>query len=121
MRAMTFDRFGTAEVLHETERIRFAVEVAAAVADEIGPDRAGIRISPANPFNDIAEDDTAELYPTLIEALAPLNLAYLHVVHAGNEELIDLLRKQWPTSSSSTGPAPTSPPASRTSQTAAPT
>ena len=30
-------------------RIRFAVEVATAVADEIGADRTGIRISPGNP------------------------------------------------------------------------
>lgn len=30
-------------------RIRFAVEVAAAVADEIGADRTGLRISPATP------------------------------------------------------------------------
>jgi N-ethylmaleimide reductase len=35
-------------------RIRFAVEVTAAVADEIGGGRTGIRISPGNTFNDIA-------------------------------------------------------------------
>lgn len=52
-------------------RIRFAVEVATAVADEIGASRTGLRISPANPFNDIAESDTHELYPALVRALAP--------------------------------------------------
>src|SRR5258708_30678047 len=36
-------------------RVRFAVEVAAAVAEEIGPDRTGIRFSPGNKFNDIVE------------------------------------------------------------------
>ena len=44
-------------------RIRFAVEVATAVADEIGAGRTGIRISPGNPFNDIAESDTARAVP----------------------------------------------------------
>src|SRR5579859_2783357 len=64
-------------------RIRFAVEVTTAVADEIGPGRTGIRLSPGNPFNlgDITESDTHELYPALVQALAPLNLAYLHLAH----------------------------------------
>jgi N-ethylmaleimide reductase len=78
-------------------RIRFAVEVAAAVADEIGADRTGLRISPGNPFNDIAETDTAELYPALARALAPLGLAYLHLLHAGDEALLDTLRASWST------------------------
>lgn len=77
-------------------RIRFAVEVATAVASEIGADRTGLRISPGNPYNDIAESDTAELYPALLRALNPLDLAYLHVLHAGDDEQLDTLRKQWP-------------------------
>jgi N-ethylmaleimide reductase len=78
-------------------RIRFAVEVATAVAEEIGASRTGLRISPANPFNDIAESDTHELYPHLVRALAPLNLAYLHIAHGGDDELLHTLRKLWPT------------------------
>ncbi|NEB04218.1 alkene reductase [Streptomyces sp. SID13726] len=78
-------------------RIRFAVEVATAVADEIGAGRTGLRISPGNPFNDIAESDTHELYPALVRALAPLNLAYLHIAHGGDDELLHTLRKLWPT------------------------
>jgi N-ethylmaleimide reductase len=78
-------------------RIRFAVEVATAVADEIGAGRTGIRISPGNPFNDIAESDTHELYPALVRALAPLDLAYLHISHGGDDELLHTLRKLWPT------------------------
>jgi N-ethylmaleimide reductase len=76
------------------DRIRFAVEVASAVADEIGAERTGLRISPGNPYNDIAEHDTRDLYPALVTALAPLSLAYLHLTHGGDEEL---LRQQWPT------------------------
>ncbi|MFI6937164.1 alkene reductase [Streptomyces sp. NPDC050287] len=77
-------------------RIRFAVEVASAVADEIGAGRTGIRLSPGNPYNDIREDDTHELYPALVRALAPLDLAYLHLIHAGDEQLLDTLRPLWP-------------------------
>ena len=77
-------------------RIRLAVEVAQAVADQIGPDRTGLRISPANPYNDSVEDDTPALYAALVEALAPLGLAYLHVAHAGDEDLLRSLRAAWP-------------------------
>jgi N-ethylmaleimide reductase len=77
-------------------RIRFAVEVATAVAAAIGPERTGIRISPANPYNDITEADTAELYPALVAALAPLGLAYLHVGHGGDDDLLRTLRAAWP-------------------------
>ncbi|MFD9445563.1 alkene reductase [Streptomyces sp. NPDC060006] len=78
-------------------RIRFAVEIATAVAEEIGASRTGLRISPGNPFNDIAESDTHDLYPALVRALAPLDLAYLHIGnHGGDDELLHTLRKLWP-------------------------
>jgi N-ethylmaleimide reductase len=79
-------------------RARFAVEVAAAVAAEIGAERTGIHLSPGNPFNDIVEGDTTTLYKTLIPGLAAVNLAYLHVVHAGDRELLTWIRGAWPTS-----------------------
>ncbi|WP_405512495.1 alkene reductase [Streptomyces canus] len=79
-------------------RIRFAVEVATAVADEIGAGRTGFRIGPGNPrnINDLSESDSHELYPHLLRALAPLNLAYLQT-GAGDEGLLHTLRKLWPT------------------------
>jgi N-ethylmaleimide reductase len=77
-------------------RIRFAVEVAEAVADETGSDRTGIRISPGNPFNDIVDDDAGRLYRALLDALAPLEAAYLHVIHGGDERLLRDLRGRWP-------------------------
>ncbi|MFD7260607.1 alkene reductase [Streptomyces sp. NPDC059874] len=78
-------------------RIRFAVEVATAVAEAIGGDRVGFRISPGNPYNDIAEDDLDETYGALLERLAPLGLAYLHQLEAeGQRELALRLRKEWP-------------------------
>jgi N-ethylmaleimide reductase len=75
---------------------RFAVEVAAAVAQEIGADRTGFRISPGNPFNDIAERDTRELYEHLTHELAALDLVYLHIVQSSDEELLRSLREIWP-------------------------
>ncbi|MDT0471479.1 alkene reductase [Streptomyces sp. DSM 41014] len=77
-------------------RIRFAVEVATAVADEIGAGRTGVRLSPGNPYNDVRENDPHTLYPALVRALAPLDLAYLHLVHAGDDPLLDSLRSLWP-------------------------
>src|SRR5262249_29621156 len=62
-----------------TNRVRFAVEVAEAIAEEIGADRTGFQISPGNTFNDITEDEVPELYSALITALAPLQLAYLNI------------------------------------------
>jgi N-ethylmaleimide reductase len=78
-------------------RVRFAVEVATAVAAEIGAERTGIHISPGNPFNDIVEGDTGSLYRTLVPKLAALRLAYLHTVQAGNEALLAAFREMWPT------------------------
>ncbi|GAB2830361.1 alkene reductase [Actinocorallia aurea] len=80
-------------------RIRFAVEVATAVADEIGADRTGIRLSPGNPFqlNGLTESDPHELYPHLLRALASLDLAYLHLAHGRDDELLATLRDLWPT------------------------
>lgn len=78
-------------------RIRFAVEVAEAIADEIGPERTGIHLSPGNSFNDIAEEDVVVLYKALVESLAELDLAYIHPVYTeAYDELFRDLRRAWP-------------------------
>ncbi|GAA3397016.1 alkene reductase [Streptomyces roseoviridis] len=78
-------------------RIRFAVEVVRAVAEEIGPERTAIRLSPANPYNDITETDTEETYTRLVDALEPLGPAYLHVTETrpALRELTLALRKRF--------------------------
>jgi N-ethylmaleimide reductase len=78
-------------------RVRFAIEVATAVAEEIGPERTGLRISPLGTFNDIAEGDSEAIYHALVAGLAPLGLAYLHVLFRGGEELLTWIRGAWPT------------------------
>ncbi|MEU2153479.1 alkene reductase [Streptomyces sp. NPDC019396] len=65
-------------------RIRFAVEVTKAVAGAIGPERTAIRISPTNPYNDIAEplDEAERAYPALLGELEALGIAYVHILEA---------------------------------------
>jgi N-ethylmaleimide reductase len=80
-------------------RIRFVVETVGAVADAIGADRVGIRLSPGHQFNGIVEDDTRETYDALIRALAQHDLMYLHVMEtrpdAGYSPL-EQARELWP-------------------------
>lgn len=62
-------------------RIRFATEVMAAVVDEIGAGRTGIRLSPVTPANDAGPDSDPETtYGLLVDRLATLQIAYLHIV-----------------------------------------
>ncbi len=81
-------------------RSRFVVEVAQAVAEEIGADRTGIRISPAFPLGSLFEGEPADVhaqYQHLVGELAKLNLVYLHVHHLGDDVLLRSLRQSWPT------------------------
>jgi 2,4-dienoyl-CoA reductase-like NADH-dependent reductase (Old Yellow Enzyme family) len=81
-------------------RSRFVIELARAVAEEIGADRVGIRLSPAMPLGGIDEGDTESVraqYRHLVGELAGLNLAYLHLHHVGDDELLRSLRDVWPT------------------------
>ncbi len=60
-----------------------------AVADEIGVDLTAIRLSPCVPIGGLDEGpESSALYRELIAALAPLKLAYLHLMYAGNDELL---------------------------------
>src|SRR5262249_23962540 len=62
-------------------RIRFTVEALEAMAGAFGATRVGIRIAPGNPFNDLQDADPVETYGALLDAIAPMRLAYLHLVH----------------------------------------
>ncbi|WP_380162292.1 alkene reductase [Kineococcus sp. R86509] len=80
-------------------RARLSIEVATAVAAEIGAGRVGIRISPAHNIQDALETDPADVeatYAALVEGLAPLGLAYLSVLHADpTGDLVQGLRKRF--------------------------
>ncbi len=84
-------------------RVRFLEEVTQAVADEAGPGRVGLRLSPfvAGPGM-----DCPGIVPTILEAarrLAPLGLAYLHLSEDDSERAAEVptdfrraLRATWP-------------------------
>lgn len=64
-------------------RARFVVEVVSAVAQAIGAERVGVRISPGHQFNGIAEvdeGDMASTYGSLVDQIAGLKLAYLSIL-----------------------------------------
>lgn len=65
-------------------RARFVIEVTQAVVDAVGADRVGIRISPEHNVQGTVELDAADVratYGHLADALAPLKLAYLSILH----------------------------------------
>ncbi|TWO71082.1 alkene reductase [Caenimonas sedimenti] len=61
-------------------RARLLLEVMRAVAGEIGGGRVGLRLSPVTPANDIVDADPQPLFDHVVRELAPLGLAYLHVI-----------------------------------------
>ncbi|MDQ0195701.1 2,4-dienoyl-CoA reductase-like NADH-dependent reductase (Old Yellow Enzyme family) [Paenibacillus wynnii] len=77
-------------------RARFAIEVTKAIVEEIGAERTGFRISPGTPLGGIQDGEQGpDLYRYLTQELAKLNLAYLHIMHLGNEELLQDIRSLW--------------------------
>ena len=62
-------------------RVRLLVEVMTAVVGAIGAGRTGLRLSPVTPSNDAGPDRHAQtLFELALDQLAPLHLAFLHVV-----------------------------------------
>lgn len=85
-------------------RARLLLEVTRAVAGAIGGGRTGIRLSPVTPANDIVDANPQPLFEYVVRELAPLDLAYLHVIEGstgGPREMAerpfdyDALRKAW--------------------------
>ncbi|MFJ8007511.1 alkene reductase [Streptomyces fagopyri] len=86
------DRYGGSPA----NRIRFAVEAAAATADAIGADRTGIRLSPNGPFWGVEETDVPDLYGALLQELSRIGLAYVHLEATTDEETLLGMRRAWP-------------------------
>ena len=55
-------------------------EICAAVAEIVGPDRVGVRLSPYGIASDSHEDDPMTLYTHVVKSLAALDLAFIHLV-----------------------------------------
>ena len=66
-----------------------------AVAEAIGAERVGLRLSPAHQFNGIGEElgpDLTATYRAVVDAVAPLGLAYLSLLASPLEPLETLVR-----------------------------
>jgi N-ethylmaleimide reductase len=75
-------------------RARLLVEVMQAVTKEIGGGRTGVRLSPITPVNGAAQDsNVAALFDHIMRQLAPLSLAYVHVIEGQTGGARDLTDK----------------------------
>ena len=73
-------------------RVRLTLEVVRTVVEAVGGGRVGIRLSPVTPSNDIYDSHPQPLFEHLAQQLAPLGLAYLHVIEGstgGPREIAD--------------------------------
>lgn len=61
-------------------RARFLFEVVEAIADEIGAERTGIRLSPVTPANDASDPEPQPLFEHVVRGLARHALSYIHVI-----------------------------------------
>ena len=66
-------------------RSRFRLEIVEAVTAEAGVERTGVRISPQNSLNDIADSDPQALFNYVAEKLSG-NIVYLHVIEGDTSE-----------------------------------
>jgi N-ethylmaleimide reductase len=93
------DRYGGSVA----NRTRLLLEATEALIGEAGSARVGVRLSPTNPFNDVADSNPAALFGYAVEELDRFGLAYLHIVEPGptdplgHGELPDgkFFRKRW--------------------------
>ncbi|HEY4398950.1 MAG TPA: alkene reductase [Lactobacillaceae bacterium] len=77
-------------------RIRFVLEVVAAVVDEIGADKTAIRLSPFHSRSTIDEGENGTaLYVLLMEKLNDMKLAYVHLVLQEATALLTTLREKF--------------------------
>ena len=79
-------------------RARLTVEITRAVAEAIGAERVGIRISPAHNIQGVLEQDEADVaatYEAVVEGIAPLGLAYLSILGDPESDLVRDLRKRF--------------------------
>ncbi|GLS16109.1 alkene reductase [Hydrogenophaga electricum] len=73
-------------------RARLLREVTTAITGAIGAGKVGIRLSPVTPANDIVDADPQPLFDHVVRFLAPLGLAYVHIIEGstgGPRELPD--------------------------------
>ena len=76
-------------------RIRFVKEVLEVMCSVKGGERVGMKICPGFPFNDIKDPNAQETFEALLNAVKPLELAYLHIMRASPLDLIAMSKKHF--------------------------
>jgi N-ethylmaleimide reductase len=61
-------------------RARLMIEVTAAVVQEVGAERTGIRISPVSPANGVSSSDAQAQFDYIVDQLNASGIVYIHVV-----------------------------------------
>jgi len=77
-------------------RARLLVEVMQAVCDEIGAGRVGLRLSPVTPANDANDPLPQALFDHVVRQLAPLKMAYLHIIEGSTGAARDYVQGDTP-------------------------
>ncbi|RFU25200.1 hypothetical protein B7463_g11136, partial [Scytalidium lignicola] len=72
-------------------RSRFTYEIARAVADAIGPERVGHRMSPWSRFNSMRMKDPIPQFTDIINKLNEIGIAYIHLIESriSGDTLVD--------------------------------
>lgn len=68
-------------------RARLLLEVTQAAVEVWGSDKVGVRLSPSSTFNDMTDSNPRATFSYAIQALNPLNLAYLHLLEPSEADL----------------------------------
>jgi N-ethylmaleimide reductase len=77
-------------------RARLLVEVMSAVVQAIGGDRVGLRLSPVTPANDAFDPHPQPLFEHVARQLAPLGLAFLHIIEGSTGAARDFVQGDTP-------------------------
>lgn len=82
--------------IYGKDRLAFAIQIAKSVAQAIGPEKTGIRISPYGTFNDMEVfEGVDEFYAEFAARLSRLGLAYIHVIDHNQGEVKRLIRENF--------------------------
>ncbi len=66
-------------------RARLTLEVTAAVIDQVGAERTGIRLSPVTPSNDMTDSNPQPVFNYVVERLDALKPVYIHIVEGAGQ------------------------------------